>query len=502
MLNLRMSRTPPPSAAALLERPPAGPVPPSNQVAADRAGAAAASAARVRSQWLWLLLVLALALVLRLAVVGWLAGMPLFVADERDYDALATHLAATGQYAYQPGVPTSLRPPLYPALVAGVYRLAGPQSHTLVRLVQALLGTLTVALVWQLGRRLYDERTGLVAAAIVAAYPSLVAATGLILTETLFTFLLVAGVTLLVEYRLRGGWGWVAAGSAMLALAALTRSVLWLFPPILLSWVLLAGPGTRWTARLGHAGVAAAAFGLVLLPWTIRNTLLHKTFVTVDVMGGRNFMMGNYEFTPLDRPWDAISMEGERAWHHVLLAAYPDRPPLTQGQLDKLALKYGLNYVRRHPVQTLVRDVAKFFHFWQLEREVVAGLARGWWGELPRWAVMAVAAVIVSSYVVVLLSGVWGALRAMSGCPAGVVLLVLVIALVCGIHTLVFGHSRYHLPLMPLVGVFAAAAMCQGRDLLTRQRGKLSLWFAAGLCGLLVAGWAVELLSAAARLWS
>jgi 4-amino-4-deoxy-L-arabinose transferase-like glycosyltransferase len=441
--------------------------------------------------------VLVVALGLRLAVVGWLAGMPLFVADERDYDGLATHLAATGEYAYQSGVPTSLRPPLYPALVAGVYRLAGPQSHTLVRLIQALLGTLTAGLVWQLGRRLYDEQTGLAAAAIVALYPSLIAATGLILTETLFTFLLVAGVVLLVEYRWRGEWGWLAAGSGVLALAALTRSVLWLFPPILLSWVALAGPSPRWAVRLGHAAVAAAAFGLVLLPWTIRNTLLHKTFVTVDVMGGRNFMMGNYEYTPLDRPWDAISMEGERAWHHVLLASYPDRRPRTQGQLDKLALRYGLDYVRRHPLQTLVRDVAKFFHFWQLEREVVAGLARGWWGGLPRWAVLAAAVMIVGSYVLVLLSGVWGALRVGGRCPAGVVLLWLIIGFICGIHTLVFGHSRYHLPLMPLIGVFAGAAWVHWREVLDLRWGRWSWGLAVGLCGLLAAGWAVEVARAA-----
>lgn len=443
--------------------------------------------------------ILLLALVVRLALVVHLAGQPLFVADERDYDLLATNLAATGQYAFQPGVPTSLRPPLYPALLAGLYRLGGSQAHTLARLVQAFLGTLTVGLVWQLGRRLYDEPAGLVAAAICAVYPSLVAATGLLLTETLFTFLLVTGVVLLVEYLFRGRCGWLAAGAAVLALAALTRSVLWLFPPILLGWVLLAGPSLRWPARLAHAGVAAAAFGLVLLPWTVRNTLLHKTFVTVDVMGGRNFMMGNYEHTPLHRPWDAISMEGEQAWHHVLLAANPNRRPLTQGQLDKLALRYGLDYIRRHPGQTLERSVLKFFHFWQLEREVVAGMARGWWGNWSRWQVLMAAAGIMGSYVVVLLLGIWGAVRQPSTCLAGAALLWLVIGFVCGIHTLVFGHSRYHLPLMPLVGVFAAAAWTQRRKVFSAPRDAW-FWLASGLCGLLVLAWSIEVVTAGGQL--
>jgi hypothetical protein len=37
------------------------------------------------------------------------------------------------------------------------------------------------------------------------------------------------------------------------------------------------------------------------------------------------------------------------------------------------------------------------------------------------------------------------------------VLLLLPIVVTMGAHTIVFGHSRYHLPLMPILGMYAAA---------------------------------------------
>ncbi|MCI0378202.1 MAG: hypothetical protein L0215_11400, partial [Gemmataceae bacterium] len=52
----------------------------------------------------------------------------------------------------------------------------------------------------------------------------------------------------------------------------------------------------------------------------------------------------------------------------------------------------------------------------------------------------------------------------------------------------VFGHSRYHLPLMPIVFLFAAAALVH-RDDIWQRRGSASFWLACGLCVLFVTGW-------------
>jgi len=445
--------------------------------------------------------VLALALALRLTIAGWLCwhGRELYVWDERDYDTLALNLMRHRQFAFAPGQLTSLRPPLYPAALAAIYSAAGERNFTAVRILQAILGTLTVWIIFVLARNLYDERTGIAAAALFACYPSLVAATGLVLTETLFTFFLCATCLLMQQALSKRGYGWFAAAGGVLALGALTRSVLWMFPPVLVLFLLAAGPRREFGRRLLQAATVILAFALVIAPWAYRNTKLQKTFTAVDVMGGRNFMMGNYEYTPSDRPWDAISASGDQAWHVVLREKMPESKGVTQGQLDKLALKYGLRYVKEHPGQTLARDVAKFFHFWQLERELIAGLSQGYWGGANRLGLLVAAVAILSCYVGVLLGGILGwSLRWPRQWQMHVFLL-LVAAFICGIHTLVFGHSRYHLPLMPLLAVYAAAAWSARGELLVQWR-RPAMWLAGGLCLVLALSWCRELSIEIARL--
>jgi hypothetical protein len=59
-------------------------------------------------------------------------------------------------------------------------------------------------------------------------------------------------------------------------------------------------------------------------------------------------------------------------------------------------------------------------------------------------------------------------------------------------HTIVFGHSRYHLPLMPMVFVYAAAAMAHA-GLIWRKWWSFSFALAGIFSVLLVTSWAWEL---------
>src|SRR5205823_4643563 len=138
------------------------------------------------------------------------------------------------------------------------------------------------------------------------------------------------------------------ATGILLGLAALSRSVVWLSPPFLALFVLLTWKAP-WRYRLLAPVILVGSFAMTLAPWAIRNSRLQGTFVAVDVMGGRNFMMGNYSQTPLYRSWDAISLGGEKSWHHEVARSYPPEERATQGQVDRLALRQGLKFAREHP---------------------------------------------------------------------------------------------------------------------------------------------------------
>jgi hypothetical protein len=232
-----------------------------------------------------------------------------------------------------------------------------------------------------------------------------------------------------------------------------------------------------------------AAFAGTIAPWAVRNTRLQGTFVAIDTMGGRNFMMGNYQYTPLYRSWDAVSLEGEQSWIYEVCATYPPEQRTTQGQIDKLALRQGVQFVRAHPGLTLQRAVVKFFDFWGLERELIAGAGRGLFGQLSKPALLGLAAVVGGAYVAVMVLATFGLVFAPPADRRAHWLLLCVILFVCGLHTLVFGHSRYHLPLIPLALVYAAGAVTHA-GAIWRQRTSSRFALAAALCAVLFAGWA------------
>ncbi len=417
-----------------------------------------------------------------------LRDQPLSIFDETEYDALARTLVASGEYAFTPGgTPTSLRPPLYPALVAAVYTVAGVGNLAAVRLLQIALSLATTALVYVLARSVASPRAAVWAAALFCFYPSFLGYGNLLLTESLFSLLLTATCVAAVWALQDSSVGWALAAGLALGLAALTRSVVWLAPPFLAGYLLLT-LRAGWARRLAVAAALVAGFVAVVAPWAVRNTRLHHTFIAIDTMGGRNLLMGNYRHTPFFRSWDAISLEGPLSWEREVFDVFPAEELVTQGQVDKLALRQGLQFIRNNPGLTLRRDAVKFLDFWGLERELIAGAKFGFFGPLPKVAVVGLAVCICGGYVAVLFLAIFGAIVEPLADRRVQWLLLAVVAFICALHTLAFGHSRYHLPLVPILAVFAGVAAADAGGI-WRQRGERRFFLASGLCAALVAGW-------------
>lgn len=441
--------------------------------------------------------------VVRALLIFALHGQPLYVSDERDYNILAVNLVERSEFAIVPGERTSIRPPLYPALVAATYAVFGVENYTAVRVVQAALGLILTAVIYRLGGRMFSQPVAVLAAAAVCFYPSLLGFGNLILTELPFALLVALACLSLASYLHRrdladkktpGAFGsmidLVMIG-VWLGLGALTRSILWLFPPFLFLYLWAASAGRPLTRRLAIAITPVVVFAAVLSPWVVRNTKLHKALTFVDVMGGRNFMMGNYEHTPLFRSWDAISIQGEKSWHRILDRENPGYGKLTQGQKDKLAMKRGLSFVMAHPGLFIQRSLVKCVQFWQLDQTLAAGASRGWWGNPPRAVVLLIAAATAGAYAAALMLGLFGLFVAPSADARMQWFVVLLIAFVWAVHSVVFAHGRYNLPLMPLILIYAAQAVVNWKAIWERRRGPRFVT-AVLLIGLLASSWVAQ----------
>jgi 4-amino-4-deoxy-L-arabinose transferase-like glycosyltransferase len=412
-----------------------------------------------RSGRRWLLAILAVALAIRVALVIGVAGLEPKIVDEQHYVTLAESLASGNGFAWEPGVPTSIRPPLYPFFIAGLWTATGTRSLDLVRWAQIPLALVSVILVYAIGLRYFDERSALVAAGALAIYPSLLFSGILILTETLFTTLLLSFV--FAFSRLEGTpspWTGAAAGVA-LGLAALARSILWPFVAVaaVLAFA-VAGPSRR--TRMSATLALVLGYAAVVAPWSIRNSSLQGSFTVVDTMGGLNLLMGNYAHTPEDRMWDAVSLTGDQAWYADLPRSAPDGSPWTEGKKEKWAQREALSFMAAHPWTTLRRSLLKFADFWGLERDLLAGIQRGYY-QAPTWIAVAGGGGAALAYAATAILAILGLCMAPPR-PTQHALLLAIVVFTCAVHSVVFGHSRYHLPLIPLLLLYAGAAVTSG----------------------------------------
>lgn len=447
--------------------------------------------AAMRTAHRQLVVILVAGAFIRIVLLGFFGSDPPTTADAQDYNGLAVALIETGAYADGAGKPLSLRPPLFPAIVAGVYWGFGTENYLAVSAFHAALSLATVVLAFRLGVEVYSPRAGVVAAAVTCFYPSLLAYNQFLLSEVQFAFFVTAGALLSVLTLKTGNFGAAALLGLCLGLGALTRSVLWLFAP-LLSVGLSMATNARLGRRVAVAALTLGVFAATIAPWAWRNTRVHQTLTFIDVMGGRNVMMGNYEYTPLDRSWATIdSQTGARAWNRVLAAQTANYSQLTQGQIDKLAMRYGVQYFFAHPWQSLMRSTVKFFNFWQLEREIVAGLRQGELGKAPRVVTMVVALAVCGAYAAVAFGAIFGALVAPPVHRASHAVLLAWIAFPCIIHAVAFAHSRYHLPLIPILAVYAAGAFINWSEIIERRRN-WAFSFACFACAVLAASWVRE----------
>jgi hypothetical protein len=223
-----------------------------------------------------LVLIVAVALACRLLVFALLLPdvRKFYTADSPGYERLALNLLERGVFSWQdaaPWRPDAFRTPGYPVLLAGVYGLAGHAPAAVVAL-QLVLGSVTAGLAGVLALGLgFSARAAGLAALAVAVDPVSVLIANLVLTETLFTLLLTAGLAALAWSWQRGGAGWLGASGLALGLAALTRPILLIVLPVLGALFAVADRRAPWRAVLTR-GVPFLLIPLVLAgAWAARN---------------------------------------------------------------------------------------------------------------------------------------------------------------------------------------------------------------------------------------
>lgn len=316
-------------------------------------------------------LIIAVVLIALLVRVAVLVATPDYEPrfDAGDYDRHAIAISETGAYpetVLAPGGgPSMFRPPAYPYVLGGVYAIAGEESGPQAgRVLGVILGVGAVVITFLLGRAIWGERVGLLAAGIVALAPPFVFQAAALATEPLFLLFEIGVLFAVVRARQHDlDLRLAAVAGVLCGLAALTRSngILLVLPAMV--GVLSLTP-LHWRSFLPPVVVGVAAL-LTVTPWLVRNAIVFDEPVGLSTQAGFA-IAGAYSE-------DSESRGGARSvW--VLPETTERYAPLYASDLSEIELDSefrdgGMDYAWEHPgfvVQTTLLNSLRIVHILDL----------------------------------------------------------------------------------------------------------------------------------------
>jgi 4-amino-4-deoxy-L-arabinose transferase-like glycosyltransferase len=330
--------------------------------------------------------------------------------------------------------PTAWEPPLYPLLIAGVFKLFGiyGQASALVLLtINSMFSALTCIPIFLIAKRCFSEKVAVWSAWTWALLPSVMFwCTRWVWETSLATFLLAVLFWLTLVMEEKEGWKpWLQFG-LLWGIAALTNTSLLAFLPASGLWIWY----RRW--KLGKrslAGIvlASSVFLVCITPWLIRNYRTFGQLVFLRSNFGAELRIGNgpgangtwMEY--LHPSQNVFEMERYRRMGEI---AYV-----------KERKREALDFIRQDYARFLGLCVKRFIYYW-------SGVPRL---EKIVWLAPTKNSIFLASSILAF----WGLGRALRKRRPGAWLFFWLTLCYPAVYYFVFPHPRYRHPIEPELGI-------------------------------------------------
>ena len=415
----------------------------------------------------WLSGILVVSVVFRVAAALYLGDEVVNLPgtyDQISYNTLALRILGGHGFTFgetwwpitPAGAPTAHWSFLYTLYLVGVYLIFGP--HPLAaRLIQAILvGFLQPYLAYRIGKQIFSETIGLVAAGLTAVYIYFIYYGATLMTEPFFITAVLGGLylTILVAQasadkndsaHLRKVIKLSACLGLTLGAAVLLRQLFLLFVPVLFLWIGWVRRKENWRSTLASVFISSAIIVLMILPFTLYNVSRFGHFVLLNTNSGYAFFWANHP------------IYGTHFQPILKSASYQDLIPvelrnLDEAALDQALLRRGFQFVIDDPVRYVFLSISRipvYFMFWpSKDSGTISNLSR------------------VASFGVLWPFMLYGLFRSIAGRKLSFkdrlstpsFLLIFFIVIYTLIHLLSWALIRYRLPIDAVLLVFAALA--------------------------------------------
>lgn len=358
--------------------------------------------------------------------------------------ALATGYGYADPFVGHTG-PTAWVPPLYPLLLAGVFKLFGVYtalSAWVILTVNSIFSAATAPIIYRIAARCYNRKVAVWSAWIWVLYPAFLQYAVHWVWEMSLTAFLFSCV-LLLALKMRGinndspeppiqtTARWLLFG-LLWGLIALSNSTLLLFLPVCGIWILL-GASSR-TKAVSNAVLAALLFLAIIAPWTVRNWRVFHTFVPLrDNLGAE---------------LEAGSGPGSNGFPTVATLPLVARAPQTMlykslGEIRYVRLEgaKAKRYIADHPEHYALISLKRFYFFWMsVPRPVNRSALNEFFREL--------------NYCFLSVTGVLGLLLSLKRRAPAAGLFAWAFVLLPLTYYFIAVNARFRHPLEPLIAIF------------------------------------------------
>jgi 4-amino-4-deoxy-L-arabinose transferase-like glycosyltransferase len=338
----------------------------------------------------------------------------------------------------KPTGPTALIPPVYPYLVAGVFKLFGiyTASSALVLLtLNNLFSSMTCLPVYLIARKVFGIHVAAWAGWTWAIFPYSIGLSNTVIWETSLTTLLLSLAVLATLFLDNSSLpvDWIGYGF-LWGVAGLTGPATLSVLPFLGGWIWI----RHWRRGSNITGVIIAAsltFFATITPWIWRCSQTYGRFVALRDNFGLEVLVGNSDNTDRPANWSLLPATNHSEMEKLRQVGEPAYMVEKQQQAKEL--------IERHPSRYALLTLRRILNTWTAA-----------WGYPPRWNMDESGLANILLYSLISLLAFAGIGRAIHDHRDGVFPLSILVVVFPGIYYLTHSDLGFRHPIDPVIAIF------------------------------------------------
>ncbi len=371
------------------------------------------------------------------------------VMDEVSYLRMAREVAATGSFGA-----LWRWPPGQPYFIAAIIRIAG-EKIVVIKAVEVALSSLSVILIHRIAEHTFGSRyVGTLAATLACIYPTFIAFSHYLWSETLFIFLYLLFIHLLFESPKSWRPHRLVLCGALFGLACLTRSIAMVSVPAVVVYLWLKSDHSR--KILAHLLIFLAGFAATMAPWTIRNFKVHGGWVLVAPNLCMNLWRGNSLLPGSPKGSYDFSREKYEASGETAL------------ERERYAFQMAMDLIRMSQPHWLLKKFLIHLHNWRASSPfVLRHLRMGFYGDVGEPTQRLLSIFVQAIYGFVIIAAILGLAWTRHNLESRFLITVAALFTLTFVVTIAT-NSRLRVSIMPIILMFSATGLVKVYEFVTQ----------------------------------